>query len=59
MLRPLRFISCIPTSPRPMKVLANPYPRTPTMAAGISDHVWTCDELRRYWTKGEDGLHVL
>lgn len=42
-----------------MKVLANPYPRTPTMAAGISDHVWTCDELRRYWTKGEDGLHVL
>jgi len=23
----------------PMKVLANPYPRTPAMAAGISDHV--------------------
>jgi hypothetical protein len=23
-------------------VLADPYPRTPAMAAGISDHVWTC-----------------
>jgi hypothetical protein len=30
---------------RPMKVLANPYPRTPAMAAGISDHAWTCDEI--------------
>jgi IS1 family transposase len=30
---------------RPMKVLANPYPRTPAMAAGIADHVWTCEEL--------------
>ncbi|MGI8998209.1 MAG: IS1 family transposase [Candidatus Limnocylindria bacterium] len=30
---------------RPMKVLANPYPRTPAMAAGISDHVWTCEEI--------------
>ena len=26
-------------------VLADPYPRTPTMAAGISDHVWTCEEI--------------
>ncbi len=25
--------------------LANPYPRTPAMAAGITDHVWTCDEI--------------
>ena len=26
---------------RPHKTLANPYPRTPAMAAGIADHVWT------------------
>jgi hypothetical protein len=25
--------------------LANPYPRTPAMAAGVSDHVWTCEEI--------------
>jgi IS1 family transposase len=30
---------------RPHKSLANPYPRTPAMAAGISDHVWTCEEI--------------
>jgi IS1 family transposase len=30
---------------RPMKVLANPYPRTPAMAAGIADHIWTCEEI--------------
>ena len=30
---------------RTMKVLANPYPRTPAMAAGIADHVWTCEEI--------------
>jgi len=29
---------------RPHKSLANPYPRTPAMAAGISDHVWTVEE---------------
>ncbi len=27
------------------KSLANPYLRTPAMAAGISDHVWTCEEI--------------
>ncbi|MGD0018937.1 MAG: IS1 family transposase [Candidatus Limnocylindrales bacterium] len=27
------------------KSLANPYPRTPAMAAGIADHVWTCEEI--------------
>lgn len=27
------------------KSLANPYPRTPTMAAGVSDHIWTTEEL--------------
>jgi IS1 family transposase len=30
---------------RPMKVLADPYPRTPAMAAGIADHIWTCEEI--------------
>jgi len=30
---------------RPHKSLANPYPRTPAMAAGIADHVWTLEEI--------------
>lgn len=30
---------------RPHKTLANPYPRTPAMAAGIADHVWTLGEI--------------
>ncbi len=30
---------------RPHKTLANPYPRTPGMAAGIIDHIWTVDEI--------------
>ncbi len=30
---------------RPHKTLANPYPRTPAMAAGISDHVWSLTEI--------------
>jgi IS1 family transposase len=30
---------------RPHKTLANPYPRTPAMAAGISDHIWTFKEI--------------
>jgi len=30
---------------RPHKSLANPYPRTPAMAAGVTDHVWTVDEI--------------
>lgn len=25
--------------------LAKPYPRTPAMAAGLSDHIWTCEEI--------------
>ena len=32
-------------SARVHKSLANPYPRTPAMAAGIADHVWTCEEI--------------
>ena len=30
---------------RPHKSLSNPYPRTPAMAAGISDHVWSIEEI--------------
>lgn len=30
---------------RPHKTLANPYPRTPAMAAGIADHIWSCEEI--------------
>jgi len=30
---------------RTMKVLANPYPRTPAIAAGLADHVWSCEEI--------------
>jgi hypothetical protein len=30
---------------RPHQTLKNPYPRTPAMAAGITDHVWTIDEI--------------
>ncbi len=30
---------------RPHKTLANPYPRTPAMAAGIDNHIWTVDEI--------------
>lgn len=30
---------------RPHQTLANPYPRTPAMAARIADHIWTVDEI--------------
>jgi IS1 family transposase len=30
---------------RPHKSLANPYPRTPAMAAGVADRIWTCEEM--------------
>jgi IS1 family transposase len=30
---------------RPHKTLANPYPRTPAMAAGVTDHVWKVEEI--------------
>lgn len=30
---------------RPHKTLANPYPRTPAMAAGVADHIWSCEEI--------------
>jgi hypothetical protein len=30
---------------RPHKTLAYPYPKTPAMAAGLTDHVWTIEEI--------------
>jgi IS1 family transposase len=30
---------------RPHRSLAKPYPRTPAMAAGVADHIWTCEEI--------------
>lgn len=30
---------------RPHKTLADPYPRTPAMAAGVADHIWTPVEI--------------
>jgi len=30
---------------RPHKTLANPYPRTPAMAAGLTNHIWTFEEM--------------
>lgn len=30
---------------RPHKTLTNPYPRTPAMAARISNHIWTVEEI--------------
>jgi hypothetical protein len=30
---------------RPHKTLANPYPTTPAMAAGISDHIWSVEDI--------------
>ncbi len=30
---------------RPHKTLANPYPRTPAVAAGINDHIWSVEEI--------------
>jgi hypothetical protein len=30
---------------RPHKTLANPYPRTPAMAAGLTNRVWTIENI--------------
>jgi IS1 family transposase len=32
---------------RPHKTLANPYPRTPAMATGISNHIWSIEEIAK------------
>lgn len=36
---------------RTHKTLANPYPRTPAMAAGISNHIWTIEDIVLLTTK--------
>ena len=30
---------------RPHRTLKERYPRAPTMAAGVTDHIWTLDEI--------------
>jgi hypothetical protein len=30
---------------RPHKSLSTPYPKTPAMAAGVADHVWSLKEI--------------
>jgi len=30
---------------RPHKTLTNPYPKTPAMAAGLTNHIWTTGEI--------------
>lgn len=30
---------------RPHKSLANPYPRTPAVASGLTNHIWTVEEI--------------
>jgi hypothetical protein len=30
---------------RPHQSLRNRHPQTPAMAAGLSDHIWTCEEI--------------
>jgi hypothetical protein len=30
---------------RPHQTLSDPYPTTPAMAAGVSDHVWSIGEI--------------
>ena len=32
---------------RSRRSLDNPYPRTPAMAAGISDHIWAIEEIAK------------
>lgn len=32
----------------PHKTLAYPYPRTPAMAAGLTDHLWTIEEIVKF-----------
>jgi len=27
------------------QILANPYPKTPAMAAGLTNHIWTIEEI--------------
>jgi IS1 family transposase len=36
---------------KPHRTLANPYPRTPAMAAGLTNHIWTVEEIVGLITK--------
>jgi len=37
---------------RTHKTLANPYPRTPAMAAGLAEHVWSIEEIVQLASSG-------
>jgi hypothetical protein len=39
---------------RPHKSLANPYPRTPAMAAGLENHIWTIEDIVRLADKSSE-----
>ena len=41
----LHFMHCNLAGPH--RCLANPYPRTPAMAAGVADSIWTIEGLLR------------
>ncbi len=43
--RGLACTSCTTTSPGPHTALKERYPRTPAMAAGVTDHVWSLEEI--------------
>lgn len=32
---------------RPHKTLTNPYPKTPAMAARLTNHIWTIEEIMK------------
>ncbi|MFC1956301.1 IS1 family transposase [Chloroflexota bacterium] len=36
---------------RPHKTLSKPYPKTPAMAAGVTNHVWTAEDIVRLISK--------
>lgn len=38
---------------RPHQTLANPYPRTPAMAARLTDHVWMIEEIVKLGTESD------
>jgi len=40
-----RKINCNYNFARIHKSLSNPYPRTPAMAAGVDNHIWTIEEI--------------
>jgi len=44
---------------RPHASLANPYPRTPAMAAGVADHIWALDEIASLLEPAPTGLSPL